>query len=46
MILSPSNCPEKMSPYEGDGDVEQERTKEAGGVKSSGDGQDDRQGSR
>jgi len=46
MILSPSNCSEKMSPYGGDGDVKQERTKEAGGVKSSGDGQDDWQGGR
>jgi len=44
MILSPSNCSEKMSPYEGDGDIEQERTEEVIGVKSSGDGADDREG--
>ena len=44
MILSPSKCSEKMSPYEGDGDIEQERTDEVGGVKSSGDGQDDWEG--
>jgi len=41
MILSPSNCSEKMSPYEGDGDIEQERTEEVDGVNSGGDGQDD-----
>ena len=39
--MSPSNCSEKMSPYEGDGDIEQERTEKVVGVKSSGDGQDD-----
>ncbi|GAI54615.1 unnamed protein product [marine sediment metagenome] len=44
MILSPSKCSEKMSPYEGDGDIEQERTEEVVGVKSSGNGQDDWEG--
>jgi len=44
MILSPSNCSEKMSPYEGDGDIEQERTEEVDGVKPSSGGQDDWEG--
>ncbi len=33
-----------MSPYEGDGDIEQERTEEVDGIKPSGDGADVRQG--
>ena len=44
MILSPSNCSGKMSPYEGDGNIEQKRTEEVGGVKPSGDGRDDWEG--
>ena len=31
MILSPVNCSEKMSPYEREGDIEHEGTKEADG---------------
>ncbi len=45
MILSPSNRSEKMSLYEGDGDIEQERAEEVGGIKPSGEGPDDWQGS-
>ena len=45
MILSPSKCSEKMSPYERVGDIEQERAKEVDGIKSSRDGQDSWQGS-
>ena len=30
-----------LSPHEGDGDIEQERAKEVGGIKPGGDGQDD-----
>jgi len=33
MILSPSKCSEKMSPYEREGDIEQEGTEKADGVK-------------
>jgi len=33
-----------MPPHEGDGDIEQERVEEIGGIESSGDGQDDRDG--
>ena len=44
MILSPSKCSMKMSPYEGDGDIEQEGTEEVDDIESSGDGQDDREG--
>ena len=44
MILSPSKSSEKMSPYEGDSDIEQGRTEEIGGVKSSGGGQADWEG--
>ena len=44
MILSPCKCSMKMSPYEGDGDIEQERAEEVDGIESSGDGQDDREG--
>jgi hypothetical protein len=43
-ILSPSKCSMKMSPYEGDVDIEQEGTEEVDGIESSGDGQDDREG--
>ena len=45
MILSPSNCSEKMSPHEGDGGIEQERAEEVSGVEPGGEGQSDRQGS-
>jgi hypothetical protein len=38
MILSPANCSEKMSPYEREGDIEQERAKEIDGVKPGGEG--------
>jgi hypothetical protein len=31
----------KMSLYEGDGDIEQERAEEVDGIESSGDGQDE-----
>jgi len=34
MILSPSNCYVKMSPHEGDGDIEQERTEDVDGIES------------
>ena len=44
MILSPSKCSMKMSSYEEDGDIEQERAEEIDGIQSSGDGQDDREG--
>ena len=44
MILSPCKCSMKMSPYEGDGDIQQERAQEIDGIESSGDGQDDREG--
>jgi len=44
MILSPCKCSVNMSPYEGDGDIEQERTEEVDGIKSGGDGEDDREG--
>ena len=44
MILSPSKCSMKMSSYEGDGDIEQERAEEIDGVEPSGDGEDDREG--
>jgi hypothetical protein len=37
MILSPSKCSHKISPYEGDGDIEQERTEKASGVESRGE---------
>jgi hypothetical protein len=33
MILSPVNCSEKMSPYEGDGDIEQEGAEAADGIE-------------
>ncbi len=36
--MSLSNCPVKMSAYEGDGCIEQERAGEAGGARWSGDG--------
>jgi hypothetical protein len=39
------DCSEKMSPYEGDGDIEQERTEEVASVKSSGEGSGEGQGS-
>ena len=42
MILSPCKCSVKMSPYEGNGDIEQERAEEVNGVKSGEDRQDDR----
>ena len=32
------NCSVQMSPHEGDGDIEQEGTKEANGIKSIGGG--------
>jgi len=44
MILSPCKCSMKMSPHEGDGDIEQERAEEIDGIESSGDGQDDGEG--
>ena len=34
----------RTSPYEGDGDIEQEGTEEVDGIQSSGDEQDDREG--
>ena len=43
MILSPCKCSMKMSSYEGDGDIEQERAEEIDGVESSGDGRDESQ---
>ncbi|MBE9469977.1 MAG: hypothetical protein IMY78_01850 [Chloroflexi bacterium] len=36
MILSPSKCSVRMSPDEGDGDIEQEVTEGITGMKSSG----------
>jgi hypothetical protein len=41
MILSPVNCSEKMSPYEREDDIEQERAEEIDGAKPSGDGYGD-----
>jgi hypothetical protein len=38
MILSPVNCSEKISPYEREGDIEQERAEEIDGVKPGGVG--------
>ena len=46
MILSPVNCSEKMSPYEREGDIEQERAEEIDGVKPGGEGYGDLQGSQ
>jgi len=46
MILSPVNCSEKMSPYEREGDIEQERAEEINGVKPGGEGCSDLQGSQ
>jgi hypothetical protein len=37
MILSPSECSEKMLLYERVGDVEQERAKWVDGIKSNGE---------
>jgi len=36
MIVSPLNCSEKMSPYEGDSDIDKERTGEVGSVEPGG----------
>ena len=44
MILSPSKCSVKMSPYEGDGDIEQEGTEAVNSVKPGGDRQSNWQG--
>jgi hypothetical protein len=46
MILSPINCSEKMSPYEREGDIEQERAEEIDGVKPGGEGCGDLQRSQ
>ena len=45
MILSPFNCSVKMSPYEGDGDIEQEGAEEVNGVEPGGGGVDEGKGS-
>jgi hypothetical protein len=46
MILSPLNCSEKMSPYEREGDIEQERAEEIDGVKPGVEGCCDLPGSQ
>ncbi len=46
MILSPSNCSDKIPSYERNGDIEKEGAEEPGSVKSSGGGQDDWQGNK